>query len=245
MSISPSNTAAYDIEVKDPEHIPDLVNVTQELGRYGNILIGLDHQEGYEGRHAMRGRYEDLGNLETGEEVFRRPDGGNTVYTDDSKYALNFGIPIPSVDQKKANTYTIALHDFIDDRTETTFQRGQRDLYLGGDQIVGISQRFGDESVVLRSYWAEDMPNVYDLIYKDGYSAEEVDSHQHAMQKSAEVMGEQEFYETVMDEFHANELTSTEFLENRVENIGERAEQLLEEDNVRKPKICFLERPNN
>lgn len=243
MSVRPSETPAYDIEVEEPEHIPDLVAVTQELGSYGNILIGLDHQEGYEGRHAMRGRYEDLGDLEPGEEVFRRQDGGNTVYTDDSKYALTFGIPILPTDQKMANSYTEGLHEFINDRTDATFQRGQRDMYLGGDQIVGVSQKFGDESVVLRGYWAEDMPEIYDLMYQDGLSGEEVEAHQKAMEKSAEVMGGQGFYQTVMDEFHAEELTSTEFLEDHVENIGETAEELLQEDNMREPKVCFLERP--
>jgi lipoate-protein ligase A len=243
MSSEPSNPPAYDIKVEDPKHIPDLVNVTQELGKYNTVILGLDHQEGYEGRHAMRGRYEDLGDLEPGEEVFRRPDGGNTVYTDDSKYALNFGIPIPPVDHKKANTYTAGLHDFINERTDATLQEGQRDMYLGGDQIVGVSQRFGNESVVLRGYWAEDMPNVYDLMYKDGLSTEEVEAHQQAMQKSADVMGSQEFYQKVMDEFHADELTSTEFLEGRVEEIGKTAEELLEETNTREPKVCFLERP--
>lgn len=241
----PYNPLTYNIEVEEPEHIPDLVDVTQELGRYNTVIIGLDHQEGYDGRHAMRGRYEDLGNLEAGEDVFRRQDGGNTVYTDDSKYALNFGVPLQPVDHKKANTYTAGLHDFINERTDVTLQEGQRDMYLGGDQIVGASQKFGDESAVVRGYWAEEMPEIYDLMYQDGLSTEEVEAHQQAMQKSAEVMGGQEFYQKVMDEFHADELTSTEFLEGRVEDVGKTAEELLEETSNREPKVCFLERPEN
>ena len=240
MSIRTSDLRAYNIEVEEPEHIPDLVAVTQELGKHNTVIIGLDHQEA---RHAMRGRYEGLGDLEAGEDVFRRQDGGNTVYTDDSKYALNFGVPLQPVDHKKANTYTEGLHDFINERTDTTFQRGQRDMYMSGDQIVGTSQKFGEDSVVLRAYWAEEMLNVYDLMYKDGFSTEEVEAHQQAMQKSAEAMGGQEFYQTVMDEFHADGLTSTEFLGDHVETIGETAGRLLEEDNTREPKACFLERP--
>lgn len=242
MSIAPDNIQAYDIEVENPKHIPALVNLTQELGSYTPVMIGLDHQEGYEGRHAMRGRYEEFGDLEPGENVFRRPDGGNTVYTDDSKYALNFGLPLQPFDTKRANSYTEELHDFIDERTDVTFQRGERDLYLGGDQLFGVSQRFSDDSAVLRSYWAEEFPNVYDLMYKDGLSDEEIESHQQAMEKSADILGTQEFYQTVMDEFHADELTSTEFL--RQHNVSEEsANQLLEESGSRERKVCFLERP--
>lgn len=239
----PSNIAAYDIEVEEPEHIPDLVNVTQELGKYRPVMIGLDHQEGYEGRHAMRGRYEGFGDLEPGVDVFRRPDGGNTVYTDDSKYALNFGFPLENSDQKKADTFTSTLHDFIDERTETTFQRGQRDLYLGDDQILGISQKFDEGSVVVRGYWAEEVSDVYDLMSQDGFSTEEIEAHQRAMRKSAEVMGEQDFYQTVMEEFQADELTSSEFLEKHTGKNGSAADTLLEEEGVRRPRACFLERP--
>lgn len=234
-----SNIAAYDVTVEEPEHIPALVELTQELGRYKPTLIGLDHQEGYENRHAMRGRYERFGDLEPGTEAFRRPDGGHTVYTDDSKYALTFGLPLENGDTKKANTYTEELHDFIDNRTDATFQRGERDLYLGGDQLIGVSQKFEDNSVILRGYWAEETPEVYDLMQKDGFSTQEIDAHQQAMEKSAAILGEQDFYQTVMDEFHAEELTSTELLD----SPNDAAQALLEEDGYRDRKACFLERP--
>lgn len=243
MSIAPENLVAYDVEVEDPRHIPDLVEATQQLGQYTPVLIGLDHQEGYEGRHAMRGRYEEFGELEAGENAFRRPDGGNTVYTDDSKYALNFGVPLEPVDQKKAQTLTDELHSFIDDRNDYSFQSGERDLYFGGDQIVGTSQIFGDESAVLRAYWAEEVPDVYDIMYQDGLSNDEIQSHQEAMEKSQDTMGDQDFYRKVLDEFHADELTSTEFLDKFTDEPGRKAEELLEMEGARERDVCFLTRP--
>ncbi|MFQ3308617.1 MAG: hypothetical protein ACI977_000860 [Candidatus Nanohaloarchaea archaeon] len=243
MSIAPDNITAYDVKVEKPEHIPELVNLTQKVGQNTPIMIGLDHQEGYEGRHAMRGRYEDFGDLEPGEEVFRRPDGGNTVYTDDSKYALTFGVPLEPSEDKMANSYAEVLHDFIDERTDLTFQRGERDLYLGGDQLVGVSQRFHYESAVLRAYWAEEMPETYNLMYKDGLSDEQVEAHQQAMQKSADVLGGQDFYQTVMEEFHADELKSGDFLSYFTSNPEKSAQELLEENGRHEAKVCFLERP--
>ncbi len=240
MSIAPDNLAAYDVEVDDPSHIPELVELTQELGHYTPVLIGLDHQEGYEGRHAMRGRYEEFGNLEPGENAFRRPDGGNTVYTDDSKYALNFGVPLEPSEQKRAQTHTDELHDFVDERNDETFQSGERDLYLGGDQVMGTSQLFEDNSAVLRAYWAEEVPDVYDLMYQDGATQQEIENHQRAMQKAADTLGEQSFYEQVMDEFHADSLKSTELLDRFVDEPSRKAEELLKQDGSREHRICFL-----
>jgi len=243
MSIAPDNLVAYDVEVDDPRHIPDLVKITQELGAYTPVLIGLDHQEDCSDRHAMRGRYEDFGGLEPGEDVFRRPDGGKTVYTDDSKYALTFGSPLEPGDQKRAESYTQALHDFIDERTHITFQRGKRDLYLGGDQIIGVSQLFGPDSAVRRAYWAEEVPDIYDIMYRDGASKEEIRTHREAMEKSAEVLGEQNFYNQVMKELRADTVNSTEFLETHVDKPGEEAERLLKEEGRREHGVCFLTRP--
>lgn len=242
MSIAPDGIAAYDVEVEEPEHIPDLVNLTQEVGQYMPVMIGLNHHEGYDGPHAMRGRYEEFGDLEPGENVFRRPDGGKTVYTDDSKYALNIGAPLEPSEDKRANSYAEELHDFIDERTDMTFQRGERDLYLGGDQLFGVSQRFQSSSAVLRAYWAQEVPEVYDLMEDDGISEEEIGDHQQAMQKSAEVLGEQNFYQKVMDEFQAQELKSGDLLEYHNSN-GKSARELLEEEGIHEAKVCFLERP--
>ncbi|QKQ98933.1 hypothetical protein GKQ38_05475 [Candidatus Nanohaloarchaea archaeon] len=236
---TPAETEAYSIEVEEPAHIPDLVELTQELGSDNPALVGLDHQE--EG-HAMRGRYERFGDLEPGEEAFRRPDGGHTVFSDESKYALTFGLPLQPGDTKRADTYTQQLHDFIDDRVEECFQRGARDLYLGGDQLVGVSQKFEEDSAVLRAYWAEEEPDIYDLMYKDGFSAREVEEHREAMEKSSEVLGGQDFYQTVMDEFNAEELTSTEFLENYRSSLTEASDRLAREEGRRDRKACFLER---
>lgn len=240
MNIIPEDLHAYDVTVDEPEHIPALVQLTQDLGSYTPVIIGLDHQED---EHAMRGRYEEFGDLEPGEEVFRRPDGGHTVYTDDSKYALTFGLPMQPTDTKRANTYTDNLHDFINERTDTELQEGQRDLYLGGDQLIGVSQRLTDESTVLRGYWAEEIPEVYDLMYQDGLSEEDINAHQRAMRKSADVLGEQEFYQQIMDEFDARNVSSTDLLEDHFDSPEQVAGELLEEEGVRERKVCFLERP--
>lgn len=239
MNIEPEKTEAYSINVADAAHIPDLVALTQELGRYKPVVIGLDHQEE---PHAMRGRYENTGSLTEGE-VYRRPDGGHTVFSDDSKYALTFGIPVEPFESKSADSLTEGLHDFIDDRADQCFQRGARDLYMRGDQIVGVSQRLKEDSAVVRAYWAEDIPEVYGLMYRDGFSNEDMALHQRAMDKSAELLGGQNFYETVMKEFGVEEThDSGEFLRAHGINPGELSEQLLQEEGKRERKACFLEK---
>ncbi|WEL23847.1 hypothetical protein [Candidatus Nanohalovita haloferacivicina] len=240
MNIEPEKTEAYSINVEDAAHIPDLVALTQELGQYKPVIIGLDHQEE---PHAMRGRYESTGDLIAGEEVYRRPDGGHTVFSDDSKYALTFGLPVEPFESKNADTLTEGVHDFIDDRTDQCFQRGARDLYTGGDQIVGVSQRLKGDSAVVRAYWAEDLPEVYGLMYRDGFSDEEMNRHQRAMEKSTEILGGQDFYKTVMEEFGVEETQdSGEFLRAHGIEPGTLSEQLLEEEGKRERKACFLER---
>jgi hypothetical protein len=238
MNIAPDNVLAYDVEVEDARHIPDLVEITQELGSYTPVIIGLDHRQE---PHAMRGRYEKLGDLKKNE-VFRRPDGGQTVYTDSSKYALNFGVNLDSGETKKADTGTTELHDFVAGRTGRNLDRGERDLYLdgvvAGDQVVGTSSRFQDDSAVLRAYWAEDIPDVYDLMYRDGFDYGEIARHRKAMERSREAL--EGLYRRTMDEFHADKLTSTELLEKMGMESGKTAAELLEEEGVRNPDACFL-----
>lgn len=242
MSIAPDNLNAYDVEVEEAEHIPDLVEITQELGIHSPVLIGLDHKEE---PHAMRGRYEKKASLDEGE-VLRRQDGGKTVYSDVSKCALNFGVPIDSTQTKKADTYTSEVHDFISRRLGADFDRGDRDLYIDGvkdgDQVVGASSRFKNNSAVLRAYWAEDMPKVYHLMRKDGVGPQQRSAYRAAMEQSMETMDG--FYEQVMDEFNAYEISSTELIEATGKQPGVLAQELLEEEGQREPDVCFLMKPN-
>lgn len=83
---------------------------------------------------------------------------------------------------------------------------------------------------------------MYDLMEDDGISEEEIGDHQQAMQKSADVLGEQNFYQKVMDEFQAQELKSGDLLEFHNYN-GKSARELLEEEGIHEAKVCFLERP--
>ncbi|PSH01421.1 MAG: hypothetical protein BRC26_03540 [Nanohaloarchaea archaeon QH_8_44_6] len=255
-SIPEDITNVYNIEVEHPSHIPLIVEAVSRTAEEEPVAAGLNHQEEryanefpgekYEGKHVMRGVNEQLSsNLEPGMDIFKRPDSGQTVYTDDSKFCEILGIPFEDQNQKKASKltdwYLEDLQDDIEMLEEASRIRPQkRDLYSGKNQIISTATKPGEKSVTTRGYWAEEMPEVYSLMFRDGATWGEIMRHRENMKESKRVLGVNNFYEKRMDNYDTEDMTSKEFLEENLDLTDvELPYTLLEENNGIPRKICF------
>jgi hypothetical protein len=245
----------YNIEVEHPTHIPLIVEVIGEISKEKPVIAGLDHREqeysgefpghGYDGRHAMRGGNEQISsNLEPGTNLFKRTDGGYTVYTDDTKFCEILGLPLEEQDQKKASEltdwYLGELAREIESLEETDLTIEDRDLYSGNNQIIGTATKFRENSVTTRSYWAEKIPGIYDLMAKDGATWGEMMRHRENMRESERLLGENSLYQKRIERYDSQDITSSNFLEENLdlENL-ELPYTLLEEEEGMPRKICF------
>jgi hypothetical protein len=247
---------AYNIEVEHPTHIPLIVELIGELADDEPVIAGLDHREekyadefpgdNYDGRHAMRGVNEQLSNnLEPGRNLFKRPDGGYTVYTDDTKFCEILGLPLEERNQKKASELTdwyledLAREiEWIEEEADLTIE--DRDLYSNRKQIIGTATRFNEKSVTTRGYFAEQIPEIYGLMAKDGATWSDMMRHRENMRESERILGENNFYEKRMDRYDTEEISSSEFLEENLDTENLDLEYtLLEDKSGMERRICF------
>ncbi|PSG99505.1 MAG: hypothetical protein BRC29_05305 [Nanohaloarchaea archaeon SW_7_43_1] len=255
-SIPKDISNVYNIEVEHPSHIPLIVEAVSRIADEEPVTAGLDHQEEkyanefprekYEGKHVMRGVNEQLSsNLEPGMNIFKRPDSGQTVYTDDSKFCEILGLPIEDQNQRKASELTDLhldnLQDDIEMLEETSYIRPEgKDLYSGKNQIIDTTTKLGGESVTTRGYWAEEIPEVYHLMFRDGATWGEIMRHRENMKESKRVLGENNFYEKRMDSYDAEKINSSEFLEENLDLTDvELPCSLLEENKGIRREISF------
>lgn len=248
LNFSEADILHYDIKVTNPRHIPGIVNRLTEMAKEEPVIAGLDHREGFNGRHAMIGVNEEIGNtgLVPGFNLFRRPDSGNTVYTSDSKYCQIIGGPIEDSMQKRANDFTDFVHrnmiDEIESYTDHTYNvyPSGRDLEVNGNQLVGMAASFNNGAVLGRSYWSEAIPEVYDLMRLDGTSEKQVERHQEQMHTSKEVL--EGFYTHQHRLENTENLTSDHFLQKygEPEDFNLYSKLLEDPDYGMERDICFL-----
>lgn len=227
--------ARFNIAVEHPTHIRPIVGIVAEISKEHPVLAGLDHREqeyaseypnkNQDGRHAMRGVNEDIGDtgLEYGTSLFQRPDSGNTVYTDDTKYCEIIGLPLEKTQQKTASELT---DWYLEDLGETVreletdgyIHPQDRDLHAGNNQIIGTATKFHDSSATVRGYWAEEIPRVYELMARDGASWGEIMKHRENMRASEKILGENSFYQERIGTSETQQMTSKEFLQKYLES---------------------------